>query len=174
MSIAAANLYTRNVHRALINPGMTAMDETRVSKLFAVFVKVGAVAIIFGLPVSYATDFQLLGGIWIIQTLPAVVFGLFGRAFDPRGLLIGLLSGLVCGTWMVVQMHFKTSVYPLHFGGYTVPLYAAIWALVLNILVAGALSVVARMRGLANPADLGLIADTRRDDSAGKNTMEGI
>jgi solute:Na+ symporter, SSS family len=174
MSIAAANLYTRNVHRALINPRMTGLDETRVSKLVAVFVKVGAVAIIFGLPVSYATDLQLLGGIWIIQTLPTVVFGLFGRAFDPRGLLIGLLSGLVCGTWMVVEMHFKTSVYPLHFGGYTVPLYAAIWALVLNIFVAGTLSLAAKMGGFANPADLGLIADTRREDSAAEKTMEGI
>ncbi|SOE97058.1 solute:Na+ symporter, SSS family [Burkholderia sp. D7] len=174
MSIAAANLYTRNVHLAFINPRMTGRDETRLSKLAAVFVKVGAVAIIFGLPVSYATDLQLLAGVWIIQTLPAVVFGLFGRAFDARGLLVGLLTGLVCGMWMVAQSNFKTSVYPLHFGGYSVPLYSAIWALALNILVAGAISLLAKICGLVNTADLSLTADISCDDDSSANPMESV
>ncbi|MDR5826300.1 sodium:solute symporter family protein [Caballeronia sp. LP006] len=165
MSIAAANLYTRNVHLAIVNPRMTALDETRVSKLVAVFVKIGAIAIIFGLPVSYATDLQLLGGIWIIQTLPTVVFGLFGRTFDPRALLIGLFSGLACGTWMVAQQHFKTSVYTLHFDGYAIPLYAAMWALLLNMIVAGALSVPAWMRGAASFTGLSGSGDSLRDEA---------
>ncbi|SDD74284.1 monocarboxylate uptake permease MctP [Paraburkholderia lycopersici] len=168
MSIAAANLYTRNVHRAFVNPHMTGADETRVSKLVAVVVKIGAVAIIFALPVHYATDFQLLGGVWIIQTLPAVLFGLFGRKFDHRGLLGGLVLGLASGTWMVAQMHFKSSVYPLQFGGYTVPLYSAIWALILNIAVAWVVS--ARLR-ILRPAGS---SDDGQPGSGTKKTMEGV
>ena len=174
MSIAAANLYTRNVHLAIINPHMTGRDETQLSKLVAVFVKIGAVAIIFGLPVSYAVDLQLLGGIWIIQTLPTVVFGLFGRTFDARGLLVGLLTGLASGTWMVAQLHFKTSVYPLHFGGYIVPLYSAIWALALNIVVAGALTLLAKVSGLVSPGDLSLTAESLSEDGSANHTMESV
>jgi len=139
-----------------------------------VFVKIGAVAIIFGLPVSYAVDLQLLGGIWIIQTLPTVVFGLFGRTFDARGLLVGLLTGLVSGTWMVAQLHFKTSVYPLHFGGYIVPLYSAIWALALNIVVAGALTLLAKVSGLVSPGDLSLTAESLSEDGSANHTMESV
>lgn len=147
MSIAAANLYTRNVHKTFFNSQMSGADETRMSKLVALVVKVGAVAIILTLPVRYATDFQLLGGVWILQTLPAVLFGLFGRKFDPRGLLGGLLVGLAAGTWMVAQMHFKTSIYPIQIGGYTIPLYSAIWALVLNMVVAFAANARLVIRG---------------------------
>lgn len=53
----------------------------------SLIVKVGAVAFILGLPLTYAIQLQLLGGIWIIQTLPAIVLGLYTRVLDHRGLL---------------------------------------------------------------------------------------
>lgn len=75
MSIAAANLYTRNIHREFVNRNMTHDQETHVAKLVSLIVKIGAVAFILGLPLTYAIQLQLLGGIWIIQTLPAIVLG---------------------------------------------------------------------------------------------------
>jgi SSS family solute:Na+ symporter len=45
------------------------------------------------------------------------------------------------GTWMVRAMQFK-SVYPLHLGGLSVPGYAALWALAVNLVVAVAATFV--------------------------------
>src|SRR6185312_16923601 len=77
MSIAAANMYTRNIHREFVNRNMTHEQETNVAKLVSLIVKIGAVAFILGLPLTYAIQLQLMGGIWIIQTLPAIVLGLY-------------------------------------------------------------------------------------------------
>ncbi|CAH2792104.1 MAG: Na+/solute symporter [uncultured Paraburkholderia sp.] len=44
MSIAAANLYTRNIHKEFVNRNMTHEQETNVAKLVSLIVKVGAVA----------------------------------------------------------------------------------------------------------------------------------
>ncbi len=41
----------------------------------SLIVKVGAVLFILALPLTYAIQLQLLGDIWIIQTLPALVLG---------------------------------------------------------------------------------------------------
>ena len=45
-----------------------------------------------------ALNFQLLGGVWILQTLPSIVFGLFTRWFHRWALLIGWAVGMVYGT----------------------------------------------------------------------------
>ncbi|CAH2775630.1 MAG: Na+/solute symporter [uncultured Caballeronia sp.] len=100
MSIAAANLYMRNVHKEFVNTNMTPEQETNVAKLVSLLVKVGAVVFILVLPLTYAIQLQLLGRIWIIQTLPALVFGLYTRVLDHRrGLLLsaGLPDGDVDG-----------------------------------------------------------------------------
>jgi SSS family solute:Na+ symporter len=73
MSIAAANLYTRNIHREFINRNPTDKQESRMAKLVSLIVKVGALVFILFVPTQYAIQLQLLGGIWIIQTLPSVM-----------------------------------------------------------------------------------------------------
>src|SRR5450631_1402710 len=77
MSIGAANLFTRNFWKAYVDPGVTPAGEAKVAKLASLAVKVGALVIILVLPTKFALDLQLLGGVWILQTFPAVVFGLF-------------------------------------------------------------------------------------------------
>jgi SSS family solute:Na+ symporter len=62
-------------------------------------VKVGALAFILFLPTQYALDLQLLGGLWIVQTLPALVFGLFTVWFRAEGLLLGWAVGIGWGTY---------------------------------------------------------------------------
>jgi len=62
-------------------------------------VKVGALAFILFLPTQYALDLQLLGGLWILQTFPALVFGLYTRWFRAEGLLLGWVVGIGWGTW---------------------------------------------------------------------------
>lgn len=153
MSIATANLYTRNVHKAFINPNVTHAQETHIAKLVSLIVKVGAVGFVIGLPVTYAIQLQLLSGIWIIQTLPAIVFGLFLRRLDHRALLLGWVAGIATGTWMAVSLKLASSIYPLHIGSYTIPGYAAVWALIANMAVVLGVNLVVRVFGTTSPEE---------------------
>lgn len=153
MSIAAANLYTRNVHKQFVNPGVTAAGETLIAKRVSLIVKVGALAFVLFLPLQYAIQLQLLGGIWIIQTLPAIVLGLYTRWLDHRGLLLGWLAGVAYGTWMAGTLAFKGSIYPLHLGSLTIPGYAAVYSLILNLVVAIVVSALVSIFKLKRNAD---------------------
>jgi SSS family solute:Na+ symporter len=92
---------------------------------------------------TYAIQLQLLGGIWICQTVPAVLLGLYVR-LDPRALLAGWAAGVGIGTWMVAELGFKSSIYPLHLFGLTVPCYVALSALLTNLAVSGLGTLVLR------------------------------
>ncbi|MGH8779046.1 monocarboxylate uptake permease MctP [Paraburkholderia sp.] len=153
MSIAAANLYTRNIHKEFINRNMTHTQETDVAKLVSLIVKVGAVAFILGLPLTYAIQLQLLGGIWIIQTLPAIVLGLYTRMLDHRGLLVGWAVGIATGTWMAVSLKLAGSIYTIHIGGLSIPGYAAVWSLIVNLVVSVAVSLLVRVIGMKRAED---------------------
>ncbi|QBQ98129.1 monocarboxylate uptake permease MctP [Paraburkholderia pallida] len=153
MSIAAANLYTRNIHKEFINRNMNHEQETNVAKLVSLIVKVGAVAFILGLPLTYAIQLQLLGGIWIIQTLPAIVLGLYTRMLDWRGLLLGWAAGIATGTWMAVSLHLKGSIFVVHLFGMDVPGYAAVWSLVVNLVVSVVVSVLVHLVGMQKGED---------------------
>ncbi|MBJ6723926.1 monocarboxylate uptake permease MctP [Geomesophilobacter sediminis] len=142
MSIAAANTFTRNVYREYLNPACTLQQEAQLAKIVSLLVKVGALAFIVFLPTQYAILLQLLGGIWVLTTFPAIIFGLFTRWFHHRALLAGWLGGMISGTAMVAANGFKSPVYSLHLGTFTLPAYAGVFALVINIVVAVALTPV--------------------------------
>lgn len=142
MSIAAANLFTRNVYKEFLRPGAGGKEEATVAKLASLVVKFGALAFIVLSSQEYAIQLQLLGGVWILQTLPAIVVGLYTRRLHRWGLLGGWATGMAIGTWMVVHLEFKGTVYPLHFGGFAVAGYAGLWALIANLGVALAMSAV--------------------------------
>jgi SSS family solute:Na+ symporter len=130
MSIGAANLFTRNFWKAYVNPQVTPASEAKVAKVVSLVIKLGALAFIVFVPTKFAINLQLLGGLWILQTLPAVVFGLFCKKLGGRALLLGWLAGLVYGTWTV----FADGIKPVHtLVGFTV--YTGLWALILNIIV---------------------------------------
>jgi len=135
MSIAAANLYTRNIHREFINKNPTDKQEAQTAKWVSLIVKLGALIFIVFVPSQYAIYLQLLGGILIIQTLPAVLLGVYTRWFNDWALLIGWAVGTVAGTAMFVAANL-TPTYPLAFAGMTFPGYTALYTVVLNLVVA--------------------------------------
>jgi SSS family solute:Na+ symporter len=139
MSIAAANLYTRNIHREFINQNPTPRQESQIAKLVSLVVKAGALVFIVFVPTPYAIQLQLLGGIWIIQTLPAVMLGAYTRWFNSWALLAGWAVGTVAGTAMAVATKLTTT-FPLEIGGYTFPGYTAVYTVLLNLLVAAILT----------------------------------
>src|SRR5262249_14118257 len=79
MSIAAANLFTRNIYKEYLKRNATPEQEATVSKLASLVVKVGAVACIVFLDPQFSIDLQLIGGVIILQTLPSVALGLVTR-----------------------------------------------------------------------------------------------
>jgi solute:Na+ symporter, SSS family len=158
MSIAAANLYTRNIHREFINRNPTAKQEANMAKWVSLIVKVGALVFIVFVPTKYAIQLQLLGGIWIIQTLPAVMLGAYTRWFNPWALLAGWAAGTYLGTVMAVSAQLKPT-YPLAFGGYSFPGYTAFYTVLLNLLIAALLTVVLKALGAPPSTDETVAAD---------------
>jgi len=166
MSIAAANLYTRNVHREFINGEVTAKQETDLAKIVSLVVKFGALAFILFLPLQYAIQLQLLGGVWMIQTFPAIIVGLYTRWFDHRGLLLGWMAGIGSGTWMAASLGFKSSTFPLELFGYTLSGYAAFYALLVNFAVAAAVTLAVRALKLSANPDATVESDYDDNDDA--------
>ena len=140
MSIACANLFTRNLYKEFWKPDCTDADEARMAKIVSLVVKIGAVVFILAIPQAYAIQLQLLGGIWIIQLLPPILLGLYSRGFNALALLIGWAAGTAIGTYMAAMQGFASSVYPLEIFGVTLPGYAALYSVVINLLLAVLLS----------------------------------
>ena len=167
MSIAAANLFTRNIWREYVHREAGDHEQTRVARWASLFMKAGALAFVLFLPQKDAINLQLLGGVWIIQTLPAVIIGLFTRWFDKRALLVGWLAGMVAGTWIAASQDFTptwlTSVF-----GVDINLYTAIWSVLLNLVVTTVLTLLIRAVGKADdrdettPADYDELVETGR------------
>lgn len=156
MSIAAANLFTRNIYREFFHPTADPAREAQVSKLVSLLVKIGALVFVLFLDRTLALNFQLLGGIWILQTFPAIVFGLYTRWFHRYALLGGWAAAMAYGTVRAYQVvnpathkHFGGSVAPIpFFSGHSG--YIAMTAFVLNVVVAVVLTLV--LRALKVPA----------------------
>jgi SSS family solute:Na+ symporter len=141
MSIGAANLFTRNVWKSYVNPDITHAGEAAVAKIASLVVKVGALAFIIFLPTQYALDLQLLGGLWILQTFPSLVFGLFTRWFRAEALLLGWATGILWGSWTAWSNGLKPLA-TITLNGVNYVFYVGLGALILNIAVAAIVTVI--------------------------------
>ncbi len=178
MSIAAANLWTRNVYKAFIKPEATPAEEARQSKLMSLVVKFGALVFVLGLPTDFAINLQLLGGVWILQTMPAIVVGLYTRWFHRTALLVGWAVSMVYGTWVAYLQPTATDP-DSHFGSplATIPLtdtkgYIGLTALVVNLVVAIGLTLALRAANVADGRDETSPDDYRAD--AGDEEVEPL
>jgi SSS family solute:Na+ symporter len=158
MSIAAANLFTRNIYRDFIKPDATPAEEAKVSKLASLLVKFGALVFVLGMDKTISLNLQLLGGIWILQTFPAIVGGLYTRWFHRWALLAGWAVAMVFGTisaYRVINPATKK-----HFGGSlaNIPFtdrqaYIGLTAFVINVVVVIVATVVLRALKVADGKD---------------------
>src|SRR6201996_9140296 len=101
MSIAAANLFTRNIWVEYFDRDAGPARQAQVSKIASLVVKVGAVAFIVFLDPQFSIDLQLIGGIIILQTAPAVALGLYTRWFHRGGLIAGWAVGMITAFLML-------------------------------------------------------------------------
>ncbi|MEU8610956.1 monocarboxylate uptake permease MctP [Actinoplanes sp. NPDC048791] len=154
MSIAAANLFTRNIYKEYIRKDATHAQEAGVAKIASLVVKVGAVAFIIFLDPQFSIDLQLIGGIIILQTAPAVAIGLYTRWLHRNALIVGWAAGMGLGLWMLYQIpnaatkraHFGGSAFPLEKFGFDTPktIYVGFVAVALNLLVAVIVTLILR------------------------------
>ncbi len=168
MSIAAANLFTRNIYRDFLRPSATPAQEARVGKLVSLVVKLGALLFVFLLDKQNAINFQLLGGIWILQTFPAIVFGLYTRWFHRWALLAGWAVAMVYGT--VTAYNTLNPLTGKHLGGSVAEIptlgrsgYIAMTAFVINIVVAVVLTPLLRAAKVPDGRDETQPQDYRAD-----------
>jgi SSS family solute:Na+ symporter len=167
MSIAAANLFTRNIYRTYFRPDATPAQEAQVSKIVSLVVKLGALVFVLALSKSFAINLQLLGGVWILQTFPAIVVGLYTRWLHRWAVLLGWAAGMAYGTWTAygvaspTQSHFGGPL--VEFPGTSTKVYIAAIAFGINLIVTLVLTVVFRAMKLDPGVDQTSPADYTAD-----------
>jgi solute:Na+ symporter, SSS family len=146
MSIAAANLFARNVYKEYLKRDATVEQEALVARVTSLVVKAGALLVVLSLDPQFSIDLQLIGGVIILQVLPALVLGLW-RTFAHRwALLVGWAAGLIAGLVMLYDTpnpttgkeHFGGTQYALSnfFGLDTkITVYTGILALAVNLVI---------------------------------------
>jgi solute:Na+ symporter, SSS family len=165
MSIAAANLWSRNIYKACLHHDATPEQEAKQSKIASLVVKFGAVALLVLLDPQYSLDLNLIAGVIILQTLPTVAIALYTRWFHRWGLLTGWAAGMTWGVWMLFSTpNLTTGIAALELGrlsilgwepfaGSTMQIYPGFVALVGNLVVAAIVTLVLRQMRVFNGTD---------------------
>ncbi len=179
MSIAAANLFARNVYKEYLRRDATPKEEAQVSKIASLVVKLGALGFILFIDPQFSIDLQLIGGVLILQTLPSVAIGAYTRWMHPWALISGLVAGLAVGLVMLYQipnpnngkMHFGGSAYKLSQFGFDSQkqIYVGFVAVVVNLLVVAVMTFILRAAKVPELDDVTAPADyyaDRTPDSA--------
>jgi SSS family solute:Na+ symporter len=183
MSIAAANLWTRNIYKAYLHRDATTEQECRQAKIASLVVKFGAVALIVLIDPQYSIDLQLIGGVIILQTLPMVAIVLYTRWFHIWGLVAGWVVGMGWGLILLYDIpnpasgkqHFGGSALALNklsifgwqpFAGSQMQIYVGFVALISNLIVAVLVTVVLRRLRVFNGTDQTNPADYHEDEDS--------
>ncbi|ALG14353.1 monocarboxylate uptake permease MctP [Kibdelosporangium phytohabitans] len=181
MSIAAANLWTRNIYKEYVKKDATPKQEAKQAKLASLIVKFGAVLFILFIDPQFSIDLQLIGGVIILQTLPAVAISLYTRWFHRWALVAGWIAGMAWGFAMLYEIpnpaankaHFGGSALPLGqlslfgwhpFAGSPTQIYVGFVALIGNLVVAVVVTWIMRARKVSNGIDQTQNADYHADE----------
>jgi solute:Na+ symporter, SSS family len=175
MSIAAANLFTRNIYKEFFKPDASPAHETRVARYVSLIVKGGALVFALTLSKTFSINLQLLGGIWILQTFPAIVAGLYTRWFHRWALLLGWAAAMVYGTIQAYRVPVPGQANS-HFGGSTAPVlghtvYIAVVAFIINLVIAVVLTLIFRAFRLPAGADETLPGHYTADPETGSPVL---
>lgn len=183
MSIAAANLWTRNIYKAYLHRGATTEQECRQAKIASLVVKFGAVALIVLIDPQYSIDLQLIGGVIILQTLPMVAIALYTRWLHTWGLVAGWVAGMGWGLTLLNGIpnpasgkhHFGGSALALDklsivgwqpFAGSPTQIYVGFVALIGNLVVAILVTIVLRQLRVSNGTDQTTPQDYLEDEGS--------
>jgi solute:Na+ symporter, SSS family len=183
MSIAAANLWTRNIYKAYLHRDATTEQECRQAKIASLVVKFGAVALIVLIDPQYSIDLQLIGGVIILQTLPMVAIALYTRWLHTWGLVAGWVVGMGWGLTLLYgipnpasgKQHFGGSALALDklsivgwqpFAGSPTQVYVGFVALIGNLVVAILVTIALRQLRVSNGTDESTAQDYLQDEGS--------
>jgi SSS family solute:Na+ symporter len=190
MSIAAANLWTRNIYKAYLKRDATPAQEAKQAKVASLVVKLGAVLFIVAVDPQFSIDLQLIGGVIILMTLPAVAISLYTRWLHRWALVAGWVAGMAYGMYLLYlipnpasqHLHFggsaltlaKLTLFGWHpFGASKIQIYVGFVALVVNLVVAVLVTVVLRVRSVSNGPDETAGADYHADEAGDRAKRVG-
>jgi SSS family solute:Na+ symporter len=175
MSIAAANLFTRNIYKEYLRRDASDREQAEVSKITSLVVKAGAILFILGLQPQFSINLQLIGGVIILQTLPSVFIGLYTRWPHRAGLIAGWAAGMGTGIAMLYvtqnvaakQNHWGGSAFALsHLGLHTTQsLYTGFIAVTVNLLVTAIVTLAAKALRVPDGIDETAAADYHTDEA---------
>jgi SSS family solute:Na+ symporter len=189
MSISVANLFTRSIYVEYLRPRATPTEEARVSRWTSLLVKAGAAGVILLLDPTFSTELQLIGGVFVLQILPATFFGLMSGWFHRWALTLGLLVGLAMSAVMLYetpQLSPTGRMVTAHFGGSSWPLakwgvhtdtsvYIGLITLVVNTAVVVVGTLVLRLVGAPSNVDVTHAEDYATDaDSEGLDRLDQL
>jgi SSS family solute:Na+ symporter len=145
------------------------------------------VAFIVFIDPQFSIDLQLIGGVIILMTLPAVAIALYTRWLHRWALVAGWAVGMAYGMYLLYQIpnpadpvarpHFGGSALALGkldvfgwqpFAGSAVQIYVGFVALVVNLLVAVLVTLALRAAGTPEGADATESADYRADEGSSR------
>ena len=145
MSIAAANLFTRNIYKAFLQPRRhRRAADARSPKLTSLVVKAGAVAFIV-LAADRVRHRVAAAGRRLDPADHArrSCSGLYTRWLHAWALVAGWAAGMTCRhSHGRIARDLKSSVYELNLFGATITAYEGVFALVLNLVIAVGLTLV--------------------------------
>jgi solute:Na+ symporter, SSS family len=136
MSIAAANIFTRNLYVEYLHQDASPNAQAAVGKYASIGVNVCALVFVLLVPMQYSINLQLVGGVLILQTLPAIVFGLWKRLFHHQALLAGWAISLGIAGTLLLRLNLQSSAYPFVVAGRSFSIYVGLIALAANLAIA--------------------------------------
>jgi SSS family solute:Na+ symporter len=178
-------MWTRNIYKEYIHRGATPQQEARQAKLASLVVKFGAVAFILFIDPQFSIDLQLIGGMIILQTLPAVAIALYTRWLHRWALVSGWVVGMGYGLYLLYTIpnpatgkeHFagsaltldKLTIFGWHpFAGSQVQIYVGFVALVVNLVIAVVVSAVLNAMKVAPGPDATEPEDYHADEGSSR------
>ena len=141
MAISQANLLTRNVIKPFWKT-MNKKTEARLAKYFSIMFKFLALAFIFIIQATYSLQLQLVGGIIILQTLPAIFLALYTTKLEKWSVGTGWAVGMIVGIALLLYSNFVQFKFPsieTVFFKFNTPLsflYIGLIALSINLVIA--------------------------------------
>ncbi|AHF97695.1 hypothetical protein DESACE_01000 [Desulfurella acetivorans A63] len=111
MSIASANLFTRNIYKNLINPNISDSTERIISKVSVAIIILLALYLSLAMSPSFIITLQLMAGSWVVQLFPLIFLPLFTNRVSKIPAGISTIAGIVLTTYILYLGHFKLAVY---------------------------------------------------------------
>lgn len=125
MAISAGNLLSNRLQ------GKRDAQLTLARRLSVVLIYLAVVLGVI-LPAQFAVNLQLLGGVVILQHLPALCCGLLHRRPSAASLLTGWAAGIGTGAILCASQGFNANLWTLHLSGHGISAYIGLWALLAN------------------------------------------